>query len=193
MKEPTILRAISVHANPGSLSLCTRVNTVFTNYRTLLAFSSLLLKNMLTVIIKQKRKKEECVNCRTVDPPKCFPIANIPESELRLTDNSTPEPQSAMLKAVWNTTLPATLSTTTVGGVTGIWQRRNTLNIVNKRGWTHRWRPDLADPSFLSNGSYFVDVRKRLGKFFPAGLKHRALRRGDELIQRGLSHLCIFV
>lgn len=56
----------------------------------------------------------------------------------------------------------------------------------------HRWWSDFADASFLRNWSYFVDVRKRVGEFLPAGLKNRALRGRNELVQLRLSHCCIF-
>lgn len=56
----------------------------------------------------------------------------------------------------------------------------------------HRWWSDFADASFLRNWSYFVDVRKRVGEFLPAGLKNRALRGRNKLVQLRLSHCCIF-
>lgn len=65
--------------------------------------------------------------------------------------------------------------------------------IVKNKRITHRRWSDLADTSFLCNWSYFVDVRKRVGKFLPAGLKNRALGRRNELIHLRLSHRCIFV
>lgn len=53
---------------------------------------------------------------------------------------------------------------------------------------THRRRSNLADPGFLGDGSDFIDKRKRVCKFLPTGLEHRALGRWGKLSRAPLGH-----
>lgn len=69
--------------------------------------------------------------------------------------------------------------------------RRNTLKYFWCEKCAHLWRSDFADASFFRNWSYFVDVRKRVSKFLPAGLKNRTLWGRNEFIQLRLAHRCI--
>ena len=53
---------------------------------------------------------------------------------------------------------------------------------------THRRRADLADASFFSDWTDFVDESERIAEFFPAGLEDRALRRRLELVRPRSGH-----
>ncbi len=53
---------------------------------------------------------------------------------------------------------------------------------------THRRWSNLADPSFLGDGSDFIDKRKRVCKFLQTGLKHRTLGRWGKLGRAPLGH-----
>ena len=58
---------------------------------------------------------------------------------------------------------------------------------------TYGRRSDFADPRFLGYRSYFVDVGEGVGELLPAGLEHRTLRRGHELLELRRAHRCTAV
>ena len=100
--------------------------------------------------------------------------------------------RGAAIRHVENTASTTQLYPNTTPGTPYTRPGCNTAGPAGDRG-TYGRRSDFADPRFLGYRSYFVDVGEGVGELLPAGLEHRTLRRGHELLELRRAHRCTAV